>query len=83
MHSPQSALPNQTGTSEHNGRLCEGKRILGRQQESHANCTGMQRLPRPPVTMPSLPLELRGQCGFTLSSPTERQWVEWKQRVFS
>lgn len=49
MHSRQPALPNQTGTSEHNGRLCEGKWILGRQQESHANCTGMQRLfPLPP-----------------------------------
>lgn len=49
MHSRQPALPNQTGTSEHNGRLCEVKWILGRQQESHANCTGMQRLfPLPP-----------------------------------
>lgn len=44
MHSPQPALPNQTGTSEHNGRLCEGKWILARQQQSHANCTGIQRL---------------------------------------
>lgn len=48
MHSPQPALPNQTGTSEHNGRFCEGKWILGRQQESRANCTGMQRLSFPP-----------------------------------
>lgn len=80
MHSPQPALPNQTGTSEHNGRLCEGKWILGRQQQSHANCTGMQRLS---PSHKAIPLELQGQCGFTLSSPTEGPWVEWKQQAFS